>query len=103
MLLSDSLFIVAAVGIVYGSFIWAALAFFKAENKGSNAGKKVISALGILAVASCLYAIATSPFTGTATQWVGLMVNALAFALFWWAILSVKRQPLDFAFSSDAP
>lgn len=85
------------------SFIWAALAFFKAENQGSNSGKKLISGLGFVAVVACLYAIAVSNFEGSLSQWLGLAINAAAFALFWWAIASVKKQPLDFAFSSNAP
>ena len=89
--------------VLYGSFIWAALGFFKTGNPGSRFGRNLVSILGGIAVLVCLGALADSDWHNVPQQWFGVALQSMSLGLFWWAVVSVRSQPLDFAFSNRQP
>lgn len=89
--------------ITYGAFIWAALFFFRTGNAGSLKGKRVVSALGLLAVVLCLWSIWQAPWHGSSAQLAACAMLAAASGLFWWSISTLRRRPLDFALSDQLP
>ena len=94
---------IALAAITYASFIWAALFFFKTGNSGSKRGKVLIGLMGFASVLVCMAALLQCTWQELPTQWIGVTVLLLSFAIFWWAIRTVSNTPLDFAFSTRAP
>lgn len=97
------MFSVALAAITYASFIWAAMFFFKTGNSGSKRGKLLIGLMGFASVLICIAALLQSIWQQLPTQRLGVALLLLSFAVFWWAIQTVRRVPLDFAFSTRAP
>ena len=94
---------IALATVTYASFIWAALFFFKTGNSGSKRGKVLIGLMGFASVLVCMAALLQCTWQALPTQWMGVTLLLLSFALFWWAIRTVSNTPLDFAFSTRAP
>lgn len=97
------MFTVALATITYASFIWAAMFFFKTGNSGSKRGKLLIGLMGFMSVLICIAALFQSTWQQLPIQWLGVALLLLSFTVFWWAIRTVRRAPLDFAFSTRAP
>jgi protein-S-isoprenylcysteine O-methyltransferase Ste14 len=97
------MFSVALATITYASFIWAAMFFFKTGNLGSKRGKLLIGLLGFVSVLICIAALLESTWQQLPMQWLGVALLLLSFAVFWWAIRTVRSAPLDFAFSIRPP
>jgi protein-S-isoprenylcysteine O-methyltransferase Ste14 len=101
--IENSLAIILA-GASYGSFIWAATRFFRTGNSGANFGKRLFGVAGLIATIVCCWGVWTAPSVWSRPlAWLGIALNALALLIFWWAIFTVKAQPLDFAFSDASP
>lgn len=94
---------IALATITYASFIWAAMFFFKTGNSGSKRGKLLIGLMGFASVVVCIVSLFYSTWQHSPTQWLGGALLLLAFTMFWWTIHTVRRAPLDFAFSTRAP
>jgi protein-S-isoprenylcysteine O-methyltransferase Ste14 len=97
------LFSVALATVTYASFVWAAMCFFKTGNSGSKRGKLLIGLMGFASVLICIAALLQSTWQQLPMQWLGVALFLLSFAVFWWAIGTVRSAPLDFAFSTRPP
>lgn len=89
----------------YGSFIWAALAFFKPQSDSARFGRAVVSIAGLVATVSSLWGIGQNvrltdvPLRDLASAILFLMASGL----FWWTIFAVKKIRFDFAMSDVTP
>lgn len=86
----------------YGSYTWAAVAFFHADDAGARYGKRLIFGVAGLATAASLLSLAFTP-PGSLTGFLGVMLFGASLSLFWWTIHTVRRHRFAFAFAESPP
>jgi len=85
------------------SFAWAIGKHFVRTDDRTPKQMRVLSILGLVFTALQLIAILTAEKFNTITSIVGVMFYLSSLALFWWAVVTTRRQRLTLAFSSDEP
>jgi protein-S-isoprenylcysteine O-methyltransferase Ste14 len=96
--------IVALVGasLCFASFLWAGVRVFRHPGGSQLAIWAITLATGASVAAHLLALIAGFAVVPLRLAG-GLGLYAASLALFWWALWTIRRQPLSYAFSADAP
>lgn len=88
---------------LYLSFIWAVKRFFRVPTEGLPKPMKRLSGLGLLVMILNLWALA---WPGNVEGWrgyAGFLILLGSLGLFWWAIRTNLKRPLDIAYTEQAP
>ena len=94
--------IVACAIACFGSFTWSIRRFFVRPSQIGR-GMKMIQVFGLLFMVLHLVALLFFFQWRLDTAIAALFLYVLALALFWWAVTTIRSQPLTLAFSADAP
>ncbi len=94
--------LVAACLVTFGSSGWALKKFFVVPKEGLPKAMRALELVGTPAVFVNLWALATQPIQPPAAL-VGLALFALGSSIFWWALKTNRRNPLNIAFTESQP
>ena len=89
--------------LTLGSFLWAALFYFKTADGGASNGKRLITFLGGAGILLNLVWIYKYPKNDVTFLILGTVLYLVSFFIFWWATISFGTSRPSFAGSNKSP
>lgn len=94
--------LVAAALVCFSSFAWAMKKLFR-RPAGTTIAIILTSGCAVACALAHLFALSRPAHIHLASALVAALLYMLALAVFWWAVATIRRRPLPFAFTPATP